>query len=107
MCNVLRKALNLPCRALKLFFIADKGMGLSDPYAKLWECGRVELMRAANSRDEQVSVSTQQVLLDVWCRAPPATAIVTDFHYVCTLLGTRAARGRFEWEPMDIAINGG
>ena len=93
LCNVLKKALNLPRRTPKLFFIADKGMGLSDPYAKLWENGFVELMRAANSRHEQVRVTTQQVLQDVWRQTPPATAIVTYYHHVCGRARSRS------WEP--------
>ena len=99
LCNVLRKALNLPRRTPKLFFIADKGMGLSDPYAKLWENGFVELMRAANSRHEQVRVATQQVLRDVWRQTPPATAIVTDYHHVCVWARSRS------WEP-ELLENG-
>ena len=99
LCNVLRKALNLPRRTPKLFFIADKGMGLSDPYAKLWENGFVELMRAANSRHEQVRVTTQQVLQDVWRQTPPATAIVTDYHHVCAWARSRS------WVP-ELLENG-
>ena len=46
LCNVPQKALLL--QTPKQFFIAEKGLGLADPYATLLENGVLELMRVAN-----------------------------------------------------------
>ena len=50
MCNAARRALYLPLKTPKQFFIHQKGMAMTTPLQKFWEINKTDMHEAANAR---------------------------------------------------------
>ena len=61
--HVMRKALHLPLKTPRKFFVDTKGLGLPPPLLSFWATVLVDLYRAANSRHRWVRHSTQISML--------------------------------------------
>ena len=61
--HVMRKALHLPLKTPRKFFVDTKGLGLPPPLLSFWATILVDLYRAANARHRWVRHSTQISML--------------------------------------------
>ena len=79
MCNAARRALYLPLKTPKTFFIHPKGIAMATPLHKFWENTMMDLYKTANARHQWVRETTQRAIIHPWSGMGTLRGVDTDY----------------------------